>query len=327
MARLSVIIPTYNRRDSLLRTLNALSRQTLPPDEFEAVVISDGSQDGTNEAVKSLKTNYLLNFVEQKNQGPSVARNRGAREATTPLLVYLDDDIEPVEGFLEEHLKSQEGRQNLVVIGPQTGPENEPMSNWVAWEHRMLQKQYSNFISGVWEAGPNNLYSGNFSILREHLLTVGGFNEVFTRQEDVELGFRLSQLGLNFQFNQKADGIHRPTRAFESWYKTPYEYGKRDVQIARDGNEQEAMRLAREHFQSRNILTKQLAQLCIGRPLILSMIFEPCRFLAQKAPRKVALICCSLLFNLRYLQGMSEELGGRQALWSALELKNHPGAA
>ncbi len=323
MPSLSVIIPTYNRRDSLLRTLKALSNQTLPQSDFEAVIVSDGSTDGTKEAIETLKTDYKLNFTEQKNQGPSVARNLGARLANSPLLVYVDDDIEPCDEFLKEHLKEQQGQQRLVVIGPQTGPMAESMTNWVAWEHLMLQKQYDNFKSGVWEAGPNNLYSGNFSVLREHLLGVGGFNEVFTRQEDVELGFRLAERGLSFRFNANADGIHRPNRTFASWYKTPYEYGRRDVQIERDGGENEAMELARRHYQERNLVTRTLAEFCIGRPVPEKIILQSFAFAAQRAPRSLALKVCSILFNLRYLQGMSVELGGRQALWSSIKFP-HP---
>ena len=323
MPSLSVIIPTYNRCGSLLRTLNALTNQTLPYNEFEVVVVSDGSTDGTTEMISSFRSDFKLNFVKQKNQGPSVARNQGARLAQSPLLIYLDDDIEPCIEFLEEHLREQHGQLRLVVIGPQTGPMAEPMSNWVAWEHLMLQKQYDNFKSGVWEAGPNNLYSGNFSVLREHLLGVGGFNEVFTRQEDVELGFRLAERGLSFRFNANADGIHRPNRTFASWYKTPYEYGRRDVQIERDGGENEAMELARRHYQERNLVTRTLAEFCIGRPVPEKIILQSFAFAAQRAPRSLALKVCSILFNLRYLQGMSVELGGRQALWSSIKFP-HP---
>ena len=318
MTRLSVVIPTYNRKVSLIRTLAALARQTMPVDEFEAVVISDGATDGTIDAVRDLSLPYHFRILEQHNQGPSVARNHGARIASAPLLVYVDDDIEPVPAFLEEHCSGHEGVDNLVMIGPQSGPMKEPMSHWIAWEHRMLQRQYANFVTGVWKAGPNNLYSGNFSVHRQHLLDVGGFNEKFTRQEDVELGFRLAQHGLVFRFNPKADGIHRPTRTFASWYKTPFEYGKRDVQMAHEGGEAQVMELARRHFRERNRLTRALARLCIGKPILEPMVLTVGRAGAQWGGRPIALAACSILFNLRYLQGMCCELGGSRQLWRIL---------
>lgn len=318
LLKMSVVVPTYNRRESVLRTLRALARQTLPADAFEVIVISDGATDGTTEAVRALQTPYRLKFTEQKNQGPSVARNFGARQAAAPLLVYVDDDIEPKETFLAEHAAAHEGHDNLVVIGPQNGPQNEPMDNWVAWEHEMLRRQYVNFINGVWQAGPNNLYSGNFSLRREHFLAVGGFDEKFTRQEDVELGFRLEQHGLQFQFNPRADAIHRPTRTFASWYKTPFEYGRRDVQMARDMGEEQAMTLARKHFQERNLLTRLLAKRCIGLPPMEAAVLSLGRLGIRYGGRRLAMSACSLVFNLRYLQGMCQELGGRARLWEAI---------
>ena len=312
---LSVVIPTYNRRDSLMRTLQALARQTYPADQFEVVVVSDGSRDGTAEAVAALKPPYLLRFFEQQNQGPSVARNNGAQLASAPVLVYLDDDIEPCREFLAVHAAAHEHDAKLVLIGPQTGPMHEKMPAWIAWEHLMLQKQYRNFTSGVWPTGPNNLYSGNFSLRREHLLAIGGFNINFTRQEDVELGFRLENYGLHFQFNPCADGIHRPTRTFAAWYKTPFEYGRRDVQMSRDLGEDRALSLARRHFQQRNRLTRSVARLCIGRNLLESIVLAAGRVGVLYGGRRMALPICSLLFNLRYLQGMCRELGGRDQLW------------
>jgi glycosyltransferase involved in cell wall biosynthesis len=321
MSLLSVIIPTYNRKDSLLRTLNALTKQTLPPSQFEVIVISDGATDGTTEAVKEWAASapFRLIFEEQKNSGPSVARNKGARMAANPLLVYVDDDIEPVTEFLAEHERSHRGVTDLVLIGPQSEPQGEPIPHWIAWEHAMLRKQYDNFVSGVWEAGPNNLYSGNFSLRREHLLAVEGFDTRFTRQEDVELGFRLAQLGLRFQFNIKANGWHRPTRPFASWYKTPFEYGRRDVQMAREIGEARAMELARKHYGERNALTKLFARTCIGIPPLEWTVLSTGRGLVKFGGRRVALTACSLLFNLRYLQGMCRELGGRGALWKAIQ--------
>lgn len=318
MPALSVIIPTYNRKEILLRALDALARQTYPADMFEVLVISDGATDGTAEAVRALKMPYCLRFVEQKNQGPSAARNNGARLAESALIVYVDDDIEPVSEFLAEHAAAHENEPKLVLIGPQSEPEGEAMSHWIAWEHSMLRKQYDNFVSGVWDVGPNNLYSGNFSVPREDLLACGGFDERFTRQEDVELGFRLAQRGLKFKFCAKANGFHRPTRTFASWYKTPYEYGRRDVQMARDIGEQAALDLARKHFGERNRATQLMAKVCIGVPILESAVLAAGRGAVKIGGRRIALTACSLLFNLRYLQGMCRELGGRRQLWKAI---------
>jgi len=324
MPELSVIVPTYNRRESLLRTLRALEGQTLDLSRFEVIVVSDGSSDGTSEAVSALKTPYALRFVDQKNAGPSRARNHGSELAHAELLVFVDDDIEPVKEFLAEHLAQHAKTQNLVVIGPQSGPFGEPMPPWIEWEHRMLQRQYDNFAAGVWEAGPNNLYSGNFSLPRAALLACGGFNEGFTRQEDVELGFRLERAGLKFTFCGSANGIHRSSRPFQSWRRTPYEYGRRDAQMAAEAEGgPEALAWARKNWAERNRITKLLAHVAIGRPVLEPALLGALDALVHCGVRRIALGACSLLFNLRYVQGMRHEAGSRSRLWGMLE----PGAA
>ena len=304
MLSLSVIIPTYNRKASLLRALDALARQTYPADAFEVVVVSDGATDGTADDVRKYKAPYALTLLEQLNQGPSVARNNGAKHATAPLLVYVDDDVEPLPRFLQEHAQSHES--------------DESMPAWIAWEHNMLQRQYTNLISGAWSAGPNHLYSGNFSLRREHLLRAGGFEPKFTRQEDVELGFRLAKAGLHFQFNPNADAIHRPSRTFASWYRTPYEYGRRDVQMSRDMGEAYAIELARSNYRTRSLATRILARTCIGRSILERIVFGIGGWAVRHLPRQLALLACSVVFNLRYLEGMCDELGGRKALWQTL---------
>src|SRR5579871_5778539 len=100
--KLSVVVPTYNRKDSLRRTLDGLAKQTYPFADFEVVVVSDGSTDGTTEMLADyVKTApYSLRSVLQANGGPSKARNRGIQEAQHEVIVFLDDDVEPVTEFL-----------------------------------------------------------------------------------------------------------------------------------------------------------------------------------------------------------------------------------
>ena len=104
--RVSVVLPTHGRRDSLLRTLRALARQTVPPGWFEVIVVCDGDVDGSYAACARLTSTlpYSLVVVQQPQQGPAAARNRGIAEATAPLIAFIDDDVVPVEGWLSLHL-------------------------------------------------------------------------------------------------------------------------------------------------------------------------------------------------------------------------------
>ena len=89
---ISVIIPTYNRKDSLLRTLDSLKQQTYPMDRFIVIVVDDGSTDDT-QVIASQQFPFALRCVHQKNQGATAARNYGATISQADILVFIDDDV------------------------------------------------------------------------------------------------------------------------------------------------------------------------------------------------------------------------------------------
>lgn len=96
----SVIIPTYNRLDSLLGLLESLEHQSMPPSEFEVIVVDDGSSfDPAMVAQKHYA--FPLTFLRQQNQGATVARNYGARHGKGNVLVFIDDDVRVSEKTLE----------------------------------------------------------------------------------------------------------------------------------------------------------------------------------------------------------------------------------
>ncbi len=268
---------------------------------------------------------FRCRLLQQANAGPSVARNHGAREAAGETLFFLDDDIEASPRLLKMHAEAQQEMNNLVLIGPQSQPIGEKYDVWLEWEHRMLENQYRRFESGEWQAGPNNLYSGNFSVHKKLFFDAGGFDEKFIRQEDVELGYRLADKGAHFRFEPKASAIHRPNRTLDSWFKTPYLYGVRDVQMARDKGVDQIISLAQKHYQQRNVITRLIARLITGKPLVENTLLELGKkgiaTINRTGPRPLGFMLCSLVFNLRYLQGMSQEMGDRKTLWRTMNGK------
>jgi len=97
----SVIIPTYNGADKIGRCLASLRGQDYPA-SFEVIVVNDGSTDRTLEVLKQFPE---VRVLTQANAGPAAARNRGAKEASGDLIVFTDDDCEPLPNWLTEMLK------------------------------------------------------------------------------------------------------------------------------------------------------------------------------------------------------------------------------
>jgi glycosyltransferase involved in cell wall biosynthesis len=85
----SVVIPLYNRSDSITETINSVLTQTYQ--NFEVVIIDDGSQDNP-ESVISKINDSRIRFIKQANQGGARARNRGIEEARSEYIVFLDSD-------------------------------------------------------------------------------------------------------------------------------------------------------------------------------------------------------------------------------------------
>ncbi len=75
------MIPTYNRREILARTLPTVFRQDFPADQCEIVIVVDGSTDGTAEMLRSLEPPCALRILEQPNRWRAAARNAGWRAA------------------------------------------------------------------------------------------------------------------------------------------------------------------------------------------------------------------------------------------------------
>jgi len=115
---ISVLIPTFNRRNVLERTLPTLFQQDFPADRFEIVVVVDGSSDGTMEFLRKFASPCSMHFVGQPNQGPAVARNAGLKRVSGELVLFLDDDILCPPNLLSLHASAHNGQSRRVVFGP-----------------------------------------------------------------------------------------------------------------------------------------------------------------------------------------------------------------
>jgi GT2 family glycosyltransferase len=321
MLRLSVIIPTYNRLARLKRVLKYLELQSYPLDQFEVIVVSDGSSDGTEDYLRILKTPLCIRLVSQPNKGVAAARNNGVRNATGDLILFLDDDVVPSPQLIAEHLRLHaEHTGNLIVLGPMLTPDGFAMSPWVRWEQAMLVKQYQAMLAGDYQPTARQFYTGNTSLARTHLMTAGGFDENFRRAEDVELAYRLAQHGLHFVFNSNAIGYHYAERSFRSWIEIPYLYGRNDVIFTREKQQDWLLPVVINEFHTRNQLVKILVRLCLDHDTLSKGTVDWLRSIAflgdYLGAERLVQIAHSGIFNLRYYQGIAHELGGRNKFFA-----------
>jgi glycosyltransferase involved in cell wall biosynthesis len=178
----SVVIPTYNHFDSLMKSLEALSRQSLPFSQFEVVVVDDGSQDNTAERLRqSMKRwPFMLQVFSGQNYGPATARNSGVRAAKGSIIAFTDDDCLPEPGWLSAFAKIFEENHTIAgAEGQVVCPDPHPLRHWV-----------ENRTGGL-------CWTANMAFPRALLLQAGGFDETFPypANEDIELRIRMLRLG------------------------------------------------------------------------------------------------------------------------------------
>ncbi len=124
MSQISVIIPVYNAEKTLTRCLDSIMKQTF--DDFEAILINDGSKDKSEEICsKYCEKDNRFRLISQENAGPSKARNRGIDEAVSKYLAFVDTD-DYIEPDMLENLfnAAEESMAELTVCGYYNEKEN-----------------------------------------------------------------------------------------------------------------------------------------------------------------------------------------------------------
>ena len=327
MSQLSVVIPTFNRLERLKKVLKALELQTYPLQDFEVVVVSDGSQDGTNEYLKVVDTPLNLVPILQSNQGVAAARNQGVTSAKNDIVLFIDDDVVPTPQLISEHMRvHSETDDDVVVIGPMLSPPDFELSPWTQWEQAMLYKQYDALRVGKMESSARQFYTGNASLARHLLVSSGGFDTNFRRAEDVELAYRLADKGIRFLFDENAVGYHYVERSFTSWINTPYVYGRNDVIFTTEKGQSWLLPTVFREFKGRHFLIRALNWVCLGRPFLDRISVALLKYVSELG-RLVGLtflsrFAYSAIFNLRYYQGMAFELNGRSNFYQGLREVN-----
>ena len=113
--KVSIIIPTYNNEKTIERCINSLLKQSY--DNFEILVINDGSTDQTLKILQQFKKNKKITILNQVNKGVSVARNFGIKKSTGEYLSFVDADDFVEEKFLQDLITGMKKGVDLSIIG------------------------------------------------------------------------------------------------------------------------------------------------------------------------------------------------------------------
>lgn len=212
--RFSVIIPAYNAEKTLSFCLEALADQSVPKENYEVIVVDDGSTDETSKIAKGFNVKYIF----QTNRGPATARNRGARKAAGGIILFTDSDCIPEHSWIQEMVSPFSDTEVVGVKGAYKTRQTKLAARFAQAEfedrYDLLQKSPS--IDMI------DTYSAAFK--KDIFLSIGGFDESFpvANNEDTDLSYRLAAAGSKLVFNPGAFVYHTHPDTFMKYLKLKF---------------------------------------------------------------------------------------------------------
>lgn len=170
---ISVIIPTYNRQDTISNAIESIVNQTFK--NWELILIDDGSTDKTFDSVKPYLSDSRITYFKQENNGVCSARNSGAAKSESDWLIFLDSDDEltlEALGHFKDHIKA-----------------NQQCSFFIAGHLRITKE--SRVTSFPIEGKYYPFLSGSFCLRKVIFSQVGGYDTRFLFAENTELFHRI----------------------------------------------------------------------------------------------------------------------------------------
>ncbi|HEY2475232.1 MAG TPA: glycosyltransferase, partial [Candidatus Cybelea sp.] len=196
MPELSVVIPTYNRLDTLSLVLPTLLAQDLPAAQYELLVCDSSSTDGTDAYVREIAAAHPnVRYLPAAYSGRAAARNAGIAAALGEIVLFNDADIFASPNLLSVHRDRHLQRSGIAVVGLEVQARD-----YKEYEYKRDHPKARGHLHPPSRKKLSWLYflTGNASVRRPDLLRAGCFDESFTGygHEDLELGYRLQGLGI-----------------------------------------------------------------------------------------------------------------------------------
>lgn len=221
----SVIIPSRNRGELLLETVESVLAGDAVPDE---IIVVDQS-DKPNFALERLSrsSNRTIRYVWHPEPGVSRARNRGIREARNDVLVFVDDDVRVTGSWYRDLVSALCVAGERAVVTGRVLPEVSSQGD--GFVPSTIDDPHPAVYRG--RIGMDILYSNNMALWRSIITAVGPFDErlgagtKFRNAEDNELGFRILEAGFEIRYTPDATVYHRAWRSRSDYHALSWSYG------------------------------------------------------------------------------------------------------
>ncbi len=220
----TVIIPTFNRPRQLKGCLRALAHQDYPTQQFEVIVVDDGSPEPLDEAVDPYRSRLSLTLLRQANAGPAAARNMGASVARGGYLAFTDDDCRPRADWLRR-LDAAFARNAASMVGGRT--VNRLSGNCYSATSQLILDVVYAFYNGDPMAA-RFFASNNIAMPKRMFDAVSGFDSGFFRaaSEDREFCDRWRMQGYAMAYHSEAVIQHLHQLTLRTFCGQHFTYGR-----------------------------------------------------------------------------------------------------
>lgn len=211
---LSVVIPTCGREQVLVDTVSALLALERPADEVLVIDETENHDPETLRYLKQAEADGRIRWRRHRQPGQVSKLNRGLREASGDVILFLDDDIVPSPALVEMHRQAHARHPEAwAVVGQVLQPGEEPSSPASRRTGGSALRRDLDFpFRSAAPAWVENVMTCNLSVRRERALAVGGFDENFVppvaHRAETEFAKRLAAAGGKIRFEPAASVRH-----------------------------------------------------------------------------------------------------------------------
>jgi GT2 family glycosyltransferase len=221
---ISLIIPSYNRPRQLANCLQSITRLQYPREQFEVIVVDDGSAVPLDAVVSSARGWLDIILIRQGQAGAAAARNTGAARARGQLLAFLDDDCAPATDWLQT-LATRFAATPTHGIGGRT-LNALPDNSYSSASQMLVDYLYQYYNVDQHQA--TFFASNNLALPRAGFHAIGGFNTNFPHVggEDRELCERWWRHGYRMIYAPEALVYHAHALTLRTFWTQQFHYGR-----------------------------------------------------------------------------------------------------
>jgi glycosyltransferase involved in cell wall biosynthesis len=225
---ISVIVPSFNRKSEIQELLNSLSEQRLPRDQFEILIVDDGSTDDTERLIADFitSTNMPVRFIRQDHQGPGAARNLGMDKAQGEIFVFIDSDCTAPPNWLSVIKKAFNDDPDLRAFGGRDDARADFPPLLLAINYSMTSFLTTGGMRGGKKKRLAKFYprSFNMGLHRQLYEKIGGFGGM-RHGQDIEFSNRIIKSGGKVAYLHDSFVYHKRRTSLCKFFRQVFNWG------------------------------------------------------------------------------------------------------